>query len=142
MAASRAESRFWCAREIREARFLGITRRDHDLINFGYTNIAAAAESFNVGVTPHNPLTPISTAACVQLDACIPNFVLQEYTGEDKPPKSLMVKKPLKLVKGYLTIPDEPGIGVEINDEFFAKHEYTPRPINTPLRDDGSVADR
>ena len=104
--------------------------------------IAAVAESFNVGVIPHNPLTPISTAACVQLDACIPNFVLQEYTGEDKPPKSLMVKKPLKLVDGYLIIPDEPGIGVEINDEFFASHEYTPRPINTPLREDGSVADR
>ena len=104
--------------------------------------IAAVAESFSVGVIPHNPLTPISTAACVQLDACIPNFVLQEYTGEDKPPKSLMVKKPLRLEKGYLIIPEEPGIGVEINDEFFATHQYTPRPLNTPLRDDGSVADR
>ena len=104
--------------------------------------IAAVAESFSVGVIPHNPLTPISTAACVQLDACIPNFVLQEYTGEDKPPKSLMVKKPLRLEKGYLIIPEEPGIGVEINDEFFATHQYTPRPLNTPLRHDGSVADR
>ncbi|MCH7652945.1 MAG: galactonate dehydratase [Chloroflexi bacterium] len=104
--------------------------------------IAAVAESFSVGVIPHNPLTPISTAACVQLDACIPNFVLQEYTGEDKPPKSLMVKKPLKLEKGYLIIPEEPGIGVEISDEFFATHKYTPRPLNTPLREDGSVADR
>ena len=104
--------------------------------------ISAVAESFSVGVIPHNPLTPISTAACVQLDACIPNFVLQEYTGEDKPPKSLMVKKPLRLEKGYLIIPEEPGIGVEINDEFFATHQYTPRPLDTPLRDDGSVADR
>ena len=104
--------------------------------------IAAVAESFSVGVIPHNPLTPISTAACVQLDACIPNFVLQEYTGEDKPPKSLMVKKPLRLEKGYLIIPEEPGIGVEISDEFFATHKYTPRPLNTPLREDGSVADR
>ena len=74
--------------------------------------------------------------------ACIPNFVLQEYTGEDKPPKSLMVKKPLKLVDGHLIIPDDPGIGVEINDEFFTSHEYTPRPLDTPLKDDGSVADR
>ena len=104
--------------------------------------ISAVAESFSVGVIPHNPLTPISTAACVQLDACIPNFVLQEYTGEDKPPKSLMVKKPLRLEKGYLIIPEEPGIGVEINDEFFSTHQYTPRPLDTPLRDDGSVADR
>jgi len=61
------------------------------------------AESFNVGVIPHNPLTPISTATCIQIDACIPNFVLQEYTGEDKPPTSEMVKEPLRLEKGYLT---------------------------------------
>ena len=134
----------WEFRELLQQRGARYIRPDVCLAG-GLTHckkIAALAESFNVGVIPHNPLTPISTAACVQLDACIPNFVLQEYTGEDKPPKSLMVKKPLKLVDGYLTIPDEPGIGVEINDEFFAKHEYTPRPINTPLRDDGSVVDR
>ena len=53
-----------------------------------------------------------------------------------------MVKKPIPLVDGHLIIPDEPGIGVELNEEFFASHEYTPREIDTPLRDDGSVADR
>ena len=47
--------------------------------------IAALAEAYHVGVIPHNPLSPVSTAACVQLDACIPNFALQEYTGEDRP---------------------------------------------------------
>ncbi len=104
--------------------------------------VAAIAESFNVGVIPHNPLTPVSTAACVQLDACIPNFVLQEYTGEDKPPKSLMVKKPLRIEKGYLMVPEGPGIGVEINDEFFAQHKYQARRLDTPVRVDGSVADR
>ena len=53
--------------------------------------IAALAESYHVGMIPHNPLSPVSTAACVQLDACIPNFTLQEYTGEDSPPKSLVL---------------------------------------------------
>ena len=41
--------------------------------------IAALAEAHYVGVVPHNPLSPVSTAACVQLAACIPNFALQEY---------------------------------------------------------------
>lgn len=134
----------WEFRELLQQRACSYIRPDICLAG-GLTHckkIAAVAESFNVGVIPHNPLTPISTAACVQIDACIPNFVLQEYTGEDKPPKSLMVKEPLRLEKGYLIIPDRPGIGVEINDEFFATHEYSPRPINTPLREDGSVADR
>jgi galactonate dehydratase len=135
----------WEFRELLQQRACSYIRPDVCLAG-GLTHskkIAAVAESFNVGVIPHhNPLTPISTAACIQIDACIPNFVLQEYTGEDKPPKSEMVKEPLRLEKGYLEIPDRPGIGVEINDEFFATHEYSPRPINTPLREDGSVADR
>lgn len=103
--------------------------------------IAAIAESFNAGVIPHNPLSPVSTAACVQIDACIPNFVVQEYTGEDIPPKNQMVKRPLKLENGYLIVPDEPGIGIELNDEFLKAHQTTPREFTTPLREDGSVAD-
>ena len=134
----------WEFRELLQQRAARFIRPDVCLAG-GLTHckkIAAVAESFNVGVIPHNPLTPVSTAACVQLDACIPNFVLQEYTGEDRPPKSLMVKKPIRLEAGHLIIPEEPGIGVELNDEFFAAHPYSPRPLDTPLRDDGSVADR
>lgn len=41
------------------------------------------------------------TAACVQLAACIPNFVLQEYPkGEKDPPKSEIVKSTLELKDG------------------------------------------
>ena len=55
--------------------------------------IAALAEAYDAQVVPHNPLSPVSTAACVQLAACIPNFALQEYPqGEDKPPKSEIVR--------------------------------------------------
>ena len=55
----------------------------------GSKKISAMAESHHIKVIPHNPLSPISTAACLQLDACIPNFALQEYTPTEKiPPKS------------------------------------------------------
>ncbi|MHC4684631.1 MAG: enolase C-terminal domain-like protein, partial [Planctomycetota bacterium] len=56
----------------------------------GLTNckkIAALAEAHYAQVVPHNPLSPVSTAACIQLAACIPNFALQEYPrGEHEPP--------------------------------------------------------
>ena len=42
--------------------------------------ISALAEAYYVGVVPHNPLSPISTAACLQLAACIPNFTIQELS--------------------------------------------------------------
>ena len=73
---------------------------------------------------------------------CSPSFTLvQEYTGEDIPPKNQMVKRPLELENGYLVVPDEPGIGIELNDEFLKAHQTTPREFTTPLREDGSVAD-
>ena len=99
------------------------------------------AEAQHIKVIPHNPLSPISTAACVQLDACIPNFALQEYTGESEPPKSDLLKNPLKLIDGYLTVPEGPGLGVIINDEALNQPE-TPKVLDTPIGYDGSVQDR
>jgi L-alanine-DL-glutamate epimerase-like enolase superfamily enzyme len=59
--------------------------------------IAALAEAHHVGVVPHNPLSPVSTAACLQLAACIPNFALQEYpTGKSEPPKAVPENKSSK----------------------------------------------
>ena len=52
----------------------------------------------------------------MQLDACIPNFALQEYTGESDPPKSDMVVQPLVLKESYLEVPDALGLGIELND--------------------------
>ena len=45
----------------------------------GAKKIAALAEARHVGVVPHNPLSPVSTAACIQIAAAVPNFALQEY---------------------------------------------------------------
>jgi galactonate dehydratase len=103
--------------------------------------IAALAEAYQVGVVPHNYMGPVSTAACVQLDACISNFVIQEYTGEDSPPKSELVKKPLEFKDGYLVVPDAPGIGVELNEKAFSKYPYKIEELTTTIRSDGSVAD-
>ncbi len=45
----------------------------------GAKKIAAMAEAHDAWVVPHNPLSPVSTAACLQIAACIPNFAIQEY---------------------------------------------------------------
>jgi len=105
--------------------------------------IAALAEAHNVGVVPHNPLSPVSTAACVQLAACIPNFALQEYPiGEHEPPKSEIVKSALRCEDGFIIIPDAPGIGVELAEDAAERWPYKPRTVKTRLHRDGSVVDQ
>lgn len=106
--------------------------------------IAALAEANYVGVVPHNPLGPVSTAACLQIAACIPNFALQEYPiGEHEFPKNVMVKEPIPVEEGFLIIPDAPGIGIEIAED--AQEKAPPRTygqINARLHKDGSVVDQ
>ncbi|MEC4670056.1 MAG: galactonate dehydratase [Nitrospirales bacterium] len=108
----------------------------------GCKKVASMAEAHHVKVIPHNPLSPVSTAACVQLDACIPNFALQEYTGESEPPKSELLVEPIKLKDGYLIVPEAPGLGIELNEAAIAKYPFKDKVLETPLGIDGSVADR
>jgi len=35
-----------------------------------------------------------------------------------------ILKKPLKWENGYIILPTEPGLGVELNEEVAAKHPY------------------
>ena len=107
----------------------------------GCKKISAMAESHHIKVIPHNPLSPVSTAACVQLDASIPNFALQEYTGEDKPPKSDLIENPITLDNGYLIVPEGPGLGITLNEKTLTQGE-TPKVLDTPIGFDGSVQDR
>jgi galactonate dehydratase len=106
--------------------------------------IAALAEANYVGVVPHNPLGPVSTAACLQIAACIPNFAIQEYPiGEHEYPKNVMVKEPIPVEDGFLIIPNTPGIGIELADD--AQEKAPPRPygeIHARLHVDGSVVDQ
>lgn len=105
--------------------------------------IAAIAEAHHALVVPHNPLSPVSTAACLQLDACIPNFGIQEYPqNELVPPKSKIVKEPLKIENGFLLFPDKPGIGIELNDDELENYPYVMRFNPTRLHVDGSVVDQ
>ena len=102
--------------------------------------IAALAEAHYVGVVPHNPLSPVSTAACVQLAACIPNFALQEYPrGEGEPPKSEIVSGALTLEDGFLIIPDAPGIGVELVEDAVERYPFL---SHRPLLDEGMMVTR
>jgi galactonate dehydratase len=102
--------------------------------------IASMAEAFYVTVAPHNPMGPLATAINVHLATAIPNFLILEYTPDDQPPRSDLVKEPLKIENGYIPVPEKPGWGIELNEEAFSKYPYKAWNRGFPSRDDGSMA--
>lgn len=105
--------------------------------------ICACAEANDVLVIPHNPLGPVSTAACLQICASIPNLGIQELPGfclngaEDA-----MIKEPLRFENGCMVIPETPGIGVELADNAAELYPANERGSNAAKRAfDGSVKD-
>lgn len=107
--------------------------------------IAAAAEANYVDVVPHDPLGPVSTAACVQLGASIPNLALQEYPyrpENDQAPGESLLRDPFDWEDGYLLVPDGPGLGIELDDDVLEGSSYDQPGLATRLHEDGSVVDQ
>lgn len=105
--------------------------------------IAAEAEVRGVYVIPHNPLGPVSTAACLQLDACIPNFEVQEYpmaNGICRLDKEMKI--PFRVEKGYIILPNLPGLGIDLIDDIETKFPFKGSYGRINLHEDGSVIDR
>ena len=100
--------------------------------------IAGMAEAYYGAIAPHCPLGPIALAACLQLDAAIPNFLIQEHAslGEG------YLKEPFQMVDGYIPLPEKPGLGIELDDEAMAdKVPHDWRNPETYHPDDGTAID-
>ncbi len=89
--------------------------------------IISMAEAFDVAAAPHCPLGPIALAACLQVDATCHNVFIQEqslgihYNEGSDLLDYLTDKTVFKYESGYVTIPEKPGLGIEINEEHVKK---------------------
>lgn len=91
--------------------------------------IAAMAEAWQVPFAPHNPSGPVANAATLQLAACTPNFALLETMATDIPWRKELTTENLVFEDGYFLIPDEPGLGLELNEAAFEAYPYQPRDL-------------
>ena len=96
--------------------------------------IAAMAETSYIGFAPHNPNGPICTAASIHVDAAVPNFFIQEFVIDDEPLRSNVQQEPIRVIDGYFEIPDRPGLGVEINEEYLDRGEFVPRDMGPAIQ--------
>jgi galactonate dehydratase len=81
--------------------------------------IAAMAEAYNMRAAPHNAGGPVATAATLQVDACIANFLIQELYPYRVPQHFTVVDRPpeLEVKNGMASIPGRPGLGVQLVPE-------------------------
>ncbi len=114
----------------------------------GTKKVAAMAEANDCMIVPHNPLSIISTAACLQIAACIPNFAIQEYPTQtpEIDGASAVLGEGMAFglqeqIGGFITIPDGPGIGLALVDDIEAKFPPRPRPVAMRPHLDGAVVD-
>ena len=92
---------------------------------FATRKIADMVDAHYGMIAPHSAQGPICSAACVQLNASSPNFLIHEIFDEfNEHWESEIVTHPVKVVDGYIEIPDRPGLGIDLNLEEIAKHPY------------------
>ena len=91
--------------------------------------IAAEAESRYIPFAPHNPSGPVANAATLQLAATCQNFEILEIMYSDVEWRKDVTNESLEYKDGYITIPERPGLGIEINEEACLAHPYKPHTL-------------
>ncbi len=86
------------------------------------TRIAAAAETEDVSVAPHNPSGPVSTAASVQVCAVLKNFRLLEFQWGEVAWRKDILDPPERFENGMIRVTNRPGFGVELNEKVVRAH--------------------
>jgi galactonate dehydratase len=106
--------------------------------------IAALAETFHVPMAPHNTCSELGLSASIHVSASIPLFLIQE--GYDHIMPKGVANKTWDIDKdGYASLPQGPGLGVEMDEKAMAKVAADPkRKFKWPqvtYPQDGSVRD-
>ena len=130
----------WGFREVLEKQAAVILQPDVSHCGGIYETIkiGAMAEAYYAAIAPHCPLGPIALAACLQADAALPNFLIQEQVtlGEE------YLVKPFTVEEGYIRLPTAPGLGIEVDEEAVRAGSCNGAWQTPSLRHaDGSVAD-
>ncbi len=94
---------------------------------FATRKIADMVDAHYGMVAPHSAQGPVCSAACVQLNASLPNFFIHEIFDEfNEPWEAEIITPPVKVVDGYIGVPDAPGLGIDLNIQEIVKHPYRP----------------
>ena len=131
----------WPFREVIEEELINYARIDLCIVG-GITEalkITHWAETHYIDIVPHNPLGPVSAAACVALCMASTNVGVQEMPRRPGSYATDLFPKQIEWEGGYAWCPDEPGMGVDFNEELALNSIVDPTGWPPQLRrNDGS----
>jgi galactonate dehydratase len=91
--------------------------------------VAQIAAADGAWIAPHQSGGPVATVVCLQLASFVENFLIQEYFDPFNEPwtASLVTWTPvLDQRTGQLSLPDGPGLGVDLDLDVALAHPYDP----------------
>ncbi|MGC9970472.1 MAG: mandelate racemase/muconate lactonizing enzyme family protein [Bryobacteraceae bacterium] len=82
--------------------------------------IAAMADAAGLFYSPHDTSWNIGLAACLHLVASTPCCrYAQEFITEPREGRAPFLKEPFQPDRGYLAVPQKPGLGIEVADRYW-----------------------
>lgn len=111
--------------------------------------IGHMAEAYDVALAPHCPIGPIALAASLQVDAICQNAFIQEqstgihYNADGDLNDYLVQESRFRSEDGYLPIPDDPGLGITIDEDVVEARTRCGHRWRAPVwrHSDGSIAE-
>ncbi len=139
LAAGEQFSSKWRFREMIENEWIDYARVDLCIVG-GFTEakkIAGWCETHYINMVVHNPLGPVSSAACLQFNLAVPNFGVQEQPTKPGSMLTDVVPVQPEWRDGYLLPPARPGLGIEFDRDAARKHPFKLAELPHLRREDG-----
>ncbi len=100
--------------------------------------IAGWCETHAIKLVTHNPLGPVSSAACLQLNLATSNVAVQEQPRRPGTTLTDVVPDQIEWQAGYLLPPTRPGLGITFDREAARAHPFQMVEPQHLHREDGS----
>src|SRR5262245_5572062 len=102
-----------------------------DVVQVDVTRVGGLARSKRMGwdaadrhrlCVNHSYKTGVNIAASLHFVAALPNSHYFEYCVEQGPLRQTLTKQKFPVMDGDIVVPEEPGLGVDLNDDVVAKY--------------------
>ncbi len=95
--------------------------------------IAAMAEVYNAQMAPHLYAGPVEWAANIHVAASIPNLLMCETIETEF--HAALIKHTLTVEDGFITPPDTPGLGIDVDEDLARAHPYNGTGLHLQMQD-------